>query len=303
VSPCIKETLVQFKHRQVRDLAWVIASPPLVSGDLDDVHWWTYDDCLNEFNDCIETLHKLDKNPQPLIEHLARLKNRRLGSMFEGLISYWLKISPNFRELRQNIQLIEDKHTFGEIDFIIEQISTKKVIHLEVAVKFYLGTEPYEDAYCWYGTNTKDQLGKKIDHLRSHQTQLSIKYPEQLKKFYDESIDFKHCFVKGRLFYPLNSNVSPNNLSLANNHLRGRWSYVNDDVDTNTLIKINKSHWLADLNSNDINELKDLSTASIESIDRAECFVEFVNKKDIFTETQRIFYLPKSFIFPNSQNN
>jgi hypothetical protein len=40
--------------------------------------------------------------------------------------------------LYENIQVIEDKKTIGEIDFIIEDKNTKQVIHMELAYKFYL---------------------------------------------------------------------------------------------------------------------------------------------------------------------
>jgi len=66
-------------------------------------------------------------------------------------------------------------------------------------VKFYLGSTPYEDSYRWFGTNTKDQLGKKIDHLKNHQTQLSKKYPEKLKKYFPKEINRQHCIIKGNM--------------------------------------------------------------------------------------------------------
>jgi len=299
MSQQITTLINQFIHREVRDLAWVIVSPPLVSGVIDGVHWWSSDDCLAEFNDCLDELTKLDEEPVPLFNHLSKVKNRRLGSVFEALISYWLVISPNYRELKQNIQIIEDKHTYGEIDFIIEELSTQKIIHLEVAVKFYLGCAPYEDAFRWFGTNTKDQLGKKINHLKIHQTQLSKKYPEKLKKHFEHDIDQRHCVIKGRLFYPENSDISPHHPHLAKNHLRGRWYYLNQYDDSRTVIKINKSHWLAPLNSADIETMKVESKESIETIDRAECYVMLENNQSKLIEEQRIFYLPKTFIFPD----
>lgn len=302
MSKKITTLIDQFTHREVRDLAWVIVSPPLVSGVIDDVHWWSSDDCLSEFNDCLDELTKLDIAPTPLINHLSNVKNKRLGSVFEAFISYWLVISPNYRELTQNIQIIEDKHTYGEIDFIIEEISTQKIIHLEVAVKFYLGCVPYEDAFRWFGTNTKDQLGKKVDHLRTKQTQLSKKYPEQLKKYFKHDIDQRHCFIKGRLFYPENSDISPQQTQLAKDHLRGRWYYLNERDESRNVIKINKSHWLTSLNSEDIKNMELASVESIESIDRAECFVMIEDIETELIESQRVFYLPKKFIFPEKHS-
>ncbi len=295
------ELLSQFKHRVVRDLAWVIASPPLVSGDIDDVNWWNYEDCLSEFNDCLTELKKLDLQPEPLIEHIANLKNKKLGSVFEGLISFWLSISPNFQEKINNLQIIEDKHTYGELDFIIEEISSGKIIHLEVAVKFYLGSDPLTDAYRWFGTTTKDQLGKKIDHLRTHQTQLTKKYPNQLKQYFTRTIDERHCIVKGRLFYPENSDISPQNISLAKNHLRGRWCYVDDVEVLDSLIKIDKSHWLTEFNHEDIKASDFCSIKNLTSIDRAECYVETQLNIGKLIEKQRVFHLPTEFSFPKNE--
>lgn len=276
----------------------MIASPPLVSGFIDEVHWWSHEDCLFEFNDCLNELKKLDEDPTRLIEHLSNLKSKKLGSVFEGLISFWLQISPNYQEKIHSLQIIEDKHTYGEIDFIIEELSTGKIIHLEVAVKFYLGTEPYTDAYRWFGTTTFDQLGKKIDHLRLQQTQLSLKHPVQLKNYFAKAIDQRHCMVKGRLFYPNNCVISPQDLNLTENHLRGYWCHVSEREESNKVIKINKSHWLAEFNSDDIQESRFASEESIKAIDRAECYVEIESHAAIKIENSRIFYLPDTFRFP-----
>jgi len=298
VKTTLAELLSQFKHRSVRDLAWVIASPPLVSGYINDVHWWDQADCLFEFSDCLLELQKLDLDPTPLNNYLANLKNKKLGSVFEGLVSFWLFISPNYQEKLHNIQIIKDKHTYGEIDFIVEELSTGKIIHLEVAVKFYLGSEPYTDAYRWFGTTTFDQLGKKIDHLKSHQTQLTRKYPEQFKNYFAQPIDESHCYVKGRLFYPIDSDKSPQNIGLADNHLRGCWSYVDDYETSGQLMKINKSHWLAEFNPEDAHSFDFASKESIRSIDRAECYVETGKVGANLSEKRRVFYLPKAFSFP-----
>jgi len=289
-----------FKHRIVRDLIWVIQSPPLISGKINDVDWWSHEWCLKEFLDCEDALLLLDKDPSDLDKHLSLIRNKRLGSYFEGLMSYWLIISPNFRAVQHNIQIIHNNHTYGEIDFIIEEIRTQKIIHLEVAVKFYLGTHPLNNSFRWYGTNTKDQLGKKYAHLADKQTQISQRHPEELKPYLKHQIDEKHCIIKGRLFYPLNFEVAPTDLPLSSNHLRGRWCYVQERDQSKSVIKIDKSNWLSCLNTEDINNLLSSEQSSIETIDRAECYVEVTrNEESIATEHNRIFYLPETFIFPD----
>ena len=295
------EILNRFSNRLVRDLAWVIASPPLLSGKHNDTHWWSYKDCLREFNDCLPALITLDENPAPLIKHLKKLTSGRLGLRFESFIAYWLTLSPNFELLAQNIQVIEPfvsshkkgSHTHGELDFIIRNIHTNKIIHLEVAVKFYLGAKPYEDPFRWFGTNTKDQLGKKVEHLKNHQTQLSNKFSSYLNKD-GYLIDNKQCFLKGRLFYPREIDTAPQ--GVTENHLRGRWDYASTAMENKLLFPLDKNDWLAELNYDDLYQ-RDLETSLIKN-EKALCYV---NATQGLKEIERIFYLPESFHFPKSK--
>ncbi len=292
----------QFNNRQVQDLAWVIASPPLASGNYNGVHWWDEKECKEEFNDCLPALISLDKNPEPLLSHLSQLKSKRLGLRFESYISYWLKISPNYRQLKQNIQIIEEGHTYGELDFIIENMQSKKIIHLEVAVKFYLGRlfnkEPSDDPYQWFGTNTQDQLGKKIDHLKQHQTQLTVKYPEHIQNNFSIKTDEKQCLLKGRLFYPLGSDISPQGVS--ENHLRGIWTQSTEQFSNDLFIPIDKEYWLAELGKNELDNLR--SQQGLDQVDRAQCYVQAGEEPASRnrqsrekTEKGRLFQLPKDF--------
>ena len=301
-----------FTHRCVRDLAWVMASPPLVSGIFENegyrAHWWSHDKCLQEYVDCLPGLQSLDKNPQALIDHLERIKSKRLGLRFEGLVSFWLSsISPNFKLLAQNIQLNEiagdtRSRTIGEVDFIIREVKTEKVIHLEVAVKFYLGTAPFENAYCWFGTNTQDQLGRKVDHLQQHQTQLLIHHSEQVPF----SIDERQCLLKGRLFYPQDTGSTDVQSTapecVTDNHLRGSYLFCNKFFNerrntSKRLVQLEKSEWLAELTHQDIIERTIQDT--FEQEERASCYAVIEhNEKDENEEIERVFFLPSTFVFP-----
>lgn len=314
-SPIKPSLNTLFKNRDVRDLAWVISSPPLVAGYFNQTRWWNHKECLKEFEDCLPELKLLDKNPVPLTTHLDQLKSKRLGMRFESLISFWLdNVSPNFTLLGQNIQLFElinknsdnSRRTLGEVDFIIEENHSKKIIHLEVAVKFYLGIADLEDPYRWFGTNLDDQLGKKLDHLKSHQTQLLSKYPEKTPYQVDET----HCLLKGRLFYPLDENTSP--LGVTENHLRGRWlrdgDSVNNDIGKensqaiHSLVALQKNEWLAELTATDIEERT--IQREFSPLDRSQCYSSVVDdknkEKNKKIELERVFHLPKSFQFPSS---
>ncbi len=285
----------RFSNRLVRDLAWVIASPPLISGRFTNTHWWSHSDCLAEFEDCLPALIELDKSPSVLVEYLDKLKTGRLGLRFESFIAYWLSISPNYELLAKNIQIIEALkkgcHTHGELDFIIRNIHTNKVIHLEVAVKFYLGTEPYDDPFRWFGTNTNDQLGKKVEHLKKHQTQLSDNFSNYLKER-GYRIDEKQCFLKGRLFYSQGNNIPPKNVT--ENHLRGQWVQSPIAIDNKLLFPLDKINWLAELNKGDLHK-QNLET-QFPIREKALCYAQVTKG---FKEIDRVFYLPNEFRFPD----
>lgn len=64
--------------------------------------------------------------------------NIRLGHLAERIVSQLIQLSTNYNVIYENVQVIENKKTIGEIDFIIEEIATKQLIHVELAYKFYL---------------------------------------------------------------------------------------------------------------------------------------------------------------------
>jgi hypothetical protein len=100
--------------------------------------------------------------------------NLRLGHLAEKIFSKIIAESSNYRVLYENIQLIEDKKTIGEIDFIIEEVSSNQATHVELAYKFYLydptiSEEPLKN---WIGPNRNDSLNEKLEKLKSKQLPL-----------------------------------------------------------------------------------------------------------------------------------
>jgi len=97
--------------------------------------------------------------------------NIRLGHLVEKIVSELIKSSSNYKVLYENIQVIEGKQTIGEIDFIIEELKTKALIHMELAYKFYLydpniSSEPINN---WIGPNRNDSLKEKLEKLKRKQ--------------------------------------------------------------------------------------------------------------------------------------
>ena len=237
--------LLVFRHRIVRDLAWVIASPPLVSGDINGVHWWHEEDCLWEYRDCLDALLELDADPSPLQSEIDTLRSHALGHRFECLVDYWLTISPNYSRVARNIQLNEERRTIGELDFLIRDLHSDEFIHLEVAVKFYMGFINGTEMSCWYGNNLHDRLDKKFGRLSDFQTQLSQLHPDKIPGV----VDRRYCWLKGRLFYPESTAMAAPD-GCAASHLRGVWG---ESVDAHLAASdgrlqahaIGKSGWLS----------------------------------------------------------
>lgn len=97
--------------------------------------------------------------------------NIRLGHLVEKIVSELIKSSANHKVLYENFQIIEEQKTIGEIDFIIENVNEKKIIHLELAYKFYLFDPNISPNHInnWIGPNRNDSLSEKLDKLKRKQ--------------------------------------------------------------------------------------------------------------------------------------
>ena len=88
---------VQFKHKVVQDLVWVMESPvllnpkyiptleqglPVIIGD---------EYCRQLLTSSRQWLVELDADPEPLIGFLNSNKSKFLGPYFELLVEYWIK--------------------------------------------------------------------------------------------------------------------------------------------------------------------------------------------------------------------
>ena len=196
------EPWFEFKHPLVRQLAFVVASPNLIThtpATLDiqhafelhkDEHW------IALYQQYLPRLNALDSHPQPLIDFLAQLKSTRLGLRFEYLMWFWLADSQyhHYQLLEHSLQIISGKNTLGELDFVLLNTKTQEIEHWEVALKYYLAETDLKLAH-WYGLNRSDTLARKLNHFTQKQFQF-----EQAKQY---NIQKRFAVIKGQLYIPL----------------------------------------------------------------------------------------------------
>lgn len=95
----------------------------------------------------------------------------RLGHLTEKVVAELIRSSTNYDILVENLQVLEDKITVGEIDFIVQHRKSMALIHVEFAYKFYLydPTISEKPMHNWIGPNRNDTLVEKLDKLRHRQ--------------------------------------------------------------------------------------------------------------------------------------
>lgn len=191
---------VQFNNRVVNELAWAICSDHLLwefnhdSQLLPDQSW--HRECIRLH---LPWLSGLDNDPERLQVHMDKGSGHLLGKRFERLLEFWLRNSPHVELYEQNIQLIENGITCGEIDFIFRDWNHKLIL-MEAAIKYYLVAGELKMENC-IGPNAKDSLSNKLRKVNRQQLNLDFK---PLHNYIDnlglEDIR-PMLFLKGQLFY------------------------------------------------------------------------------------------------------
>ncbi len=223
--------LAELKHQQVRDLAVSCFSEPLLSafdsiaGEQAPTHC-----SLRLTENRIAWLQQLDRNPGLLLNHLDRLKPRRLGLYHEALWHFFLQQDQEVELVTTNCQVIQGARTIGEFDVIYRDLQRQHYVHLELAFKIYLQSPPQERAGLdqWLGPNVNDRLDRKLEHMLNHQCRLSMHAAgRQLL----QSIGIDHVeteiSLRGYLLHDERSNQDPRLPDLLNPGLQtGQWSPV-----------------------------------------------------------------------------
>lgn len=151
----------------------------------------------------------------------------RLGIYFEHLWKYIFEQCPLFELVAHNLPVYRDKQTQGAFDFIYYCHYRQQYFHLEIAVKFYLGTQTdsHTDGQWdyWVGPGGEDRLDLKLNKMLNKQSELARTEEGRalLQTMGIEDIT-PELLLKGRLFYPLDACSAPPQASNPG-HLRGHW--------------------------------------------------------------------------------
>ena len=204
-----------YRRPYVRDLAYVLACPNVLTEWLDCApHQNTHTIAVHnasfwqaQFASYQQRLEELDNTNayQALTRYLVtRPSPNRLGFHFEGLLSFWLadgfqRSLHSYETLASNVQLYNGKQTTGELDLILYNHEEKLTEHWELAIKFFMGSVPFEPVN-WVGINSNDNLQRKMTHMQTKQFRtvwVETENHGQVK------IDKRYSVIKGRFFLPM----------------------------------------------------------------------------------------------------
>lgn len=175
----------------VKDLDWVLACPTVFAP-----HPQIWQPDPTDFN----VSHSVDAH----FDALSAARAGKLGHYFETMAFALFSESPAWQILARNHVLSVDKRTLGELDLLLRNTKDGCVLHLELALKFYLwagNQQTTNDG--WIGAGLHDFLSRKARRLFSHQLALfdiantQNAWPPTLPK-----PDAAAAWIPGRLFVP-----------------------------------------------------------------------------------------------------
>lgn len=227
--PTLSALLHDLRTPQVRDLAWVVLSPPMLAvtdwpqrHPLSGSDWVQHPDALEGF------LRGLDQDSSALADWLSRSSIRRLGLYYERLWQFAIQHAPGVEMIAANLPIRAEGRTLGELDMLLRD--SDGIHHVELAMKLYLGPQDADgqDPANWLGPGSHDRLGLKLAHLKQHQLPISAREESRqaLAALGIESLSAE-LWLGGYLFYPWPGASAPPQ-GAHHEHLRGQWLHQKD---------------------------------------------------------------------------
>ena len=186
------------------------------------------------------------------LEKIDHPRNSVLGKRMESFFEIGIRHSLDYELLASNIQIVHNKQTLGELDFLIYDRKNAKTLHIELVYKLYIYDPDISDSEKgWIGPNRKDSFPEKSAKLKSRQFPL-LQQPETkqyLTELGIEKEEIEQCLsFKAQLFLPAEEN--PEIYSINKHCLRGSWfrykDFLNKDWQENHFYCPRKRFWPCD---------------------------------------------------------
>lgn len=254
----------RLEHAVLRDLAWLLATPDLI--ELPGPNAYPGRPTRQELG-LVDSVDEWLARISPLVNALDGKLATRMGHYHERLWHLMLDNAPNTRLLAKNLRITQRRNTLGELDMLYRTRNNPDPVHLEVAIKFYLGLPegPGEatSQSRWIGPGGLDSLALKCSHLRHHQLPISrTAIAQALITQWLAPRDLgplpplngqltQRLAMPGVLFYPWHTTMPPP-IGATVNHRRGTWCYLKDwptlanqRSESLQMVWLEKPHWLA----------------------------------------------------------
>jgi len=130
----------------------------------------------------LDLSHISPLSPPLQLPHIP--ENTVLGKRVEHFYQFCIEQSLNYDLVAANIQVNVPNRTIGELDYLIKDIKTSKIYHVELVYKFYcydpnsseksahLTSTQNEELSKYVGPNKRDNFVYKFDRLVNHQLPL-----------------------------------------------------------------------------------------------------------------------------------
>jgi hypothetical protein len=153
---------------------------------------------------------------------------QKLGYLYEDALAVILKSTPRYDPLARGVQIREHAgHTLGELDFLVRDLVADQLIHLELAVKFYLAVET-ENGFLLPGPDARDNYFRKLEKMRVHQLVLVEKYRDLLPEEYRGEDIVVQQLVQGCIFNHVNAGRPVEAEFLNPLGRRGKWLHAEE---------------------------------------------------------------------------
>ncbi|MGC3873617.1 DUF1853 family protein [Halomonas sp. GXIMD04776] len=267
--------LAGLRHPLVRDLAWLLHAPDMLMTPFAG-RPSLFELGLEDPQRRSAWLNAFEQTPQAIETRVGPSLVNRLGHYHEKLWHFLLDHAPHTQLLAHNLTIRDAKRTLGELDLLYRHRSDTPPVHLELAIKYYLGLpqgpQAMDSQARWIGPGCADSLAIKRQHSIEHQLPLASR-PEAAKVLapFNAPPLTPRLALLGILFRPWSNEArlsAP--CETASQALFGEWLALSRwpdfcwQLDDTRVIRgafLDKPHWLAPPADTDLIELSRLNQA------------------------------------------